>query len=1208
MLGIRKLALTVLVITLSSMVAAPALAEQPFACPDYRIYGVAGTNGVQADLLSDDPKLLGETTRQTALEIQRLLELEDFTVDMRGLDYPATGLPYSVGDGLRGLYELIDDFVEDCPSTWLILTGYSQGGDVVGSYAQTEVSILNLKRDRIAGVVLLGDPRFNSADGWANSGTYSEERGGDLLFTVDNRSLFEPLVVDTEADPPLDMAVVSMCRAWDRFCQGSKVRPFLWDDRFYAPDRDAITRHNPPGNENYEHESYKPDDVKAAACELVTKMGFDVCDPAVVERDPLDVVFLIDTTVGGFANVEELQSRAAEFVNDATHDAATTHYAVISYGQGSVVNETDGFTDDDTLAVERIEELESTAGTYGSLYSAISLANDLDWREDARKVTMTLSTSRTCPSQYCATEYGALGESASLLLMDAGLEGHTSGAYTRDNDWFFERPGWSSAFWGGASRLGGAATPQENINGLHDVYVGALTADLSPSDPIVGSESLVAGQSGTFRADSIVPFYVDSPPRRFVWSFERTDDIGPRSETGAPGGGGGVEINMVSTTAVAAESALSAPPAALSSAEGEEPAETLPEDQGPVFRPVFEEPGVYTVTVTAYVDGGTREYSQLVRVYETPTVAPAAPLVESHVDGDEQVFHWYAGDGEFAPAYVFFDEDGVAVDSTDVETTLSQIRPGEFERRVALRDPADRYTLSAWNEVGLTPATPLVTATTATYAHAVLDDGIPSGGTLELSGTSSVEIAALLEDAPEFDGDYVASLRSPRGDAVDVDMLTATADATDGDEWGLTMQLRDAMTPDGGSVTDMLEDGFDEELLLGGTVQVHADGVPVDIRIDPTGEIDLIDEYVIEAGVTPPAGVPASAITVDPQAPSLQLSSDDADNLPFVEESTDPLGDWSQATITDVRTWIGTTEVTHTLTGAGISVTGAGGPTDAVIDFDGRVVGGSGNLTRDFLQNGTISFVVNGATPTVLTFAMSGQEAQELYPDLDPPRLVGRSTIALTQYREAASWSPVLDWGDGEEGAVTVEGTLPLGLTWDEWSHALWGTAEESGTFPIQLTAHGDYGAATKSYNVVVGSPSAVAQSPVGHTWISDYQDGAGIDLVDVYIAGGGYFRADNPAFSTTFPVWDAFQQSGHLFGNVDDVAFYDPDGEPLPVDGEATLEIWSGSPDWFTIQATLHRTDATAGAFSDLVAARGWITFTYDGGATNTVSFVPAN
>ncbi len=1190
-----------LAIVLSMEVASPADATGTEVCPDYRIYGAAGTDGIGPNLDDDAPELLGNNTRQVAEEIKRLLGT-GVVVDMRGVDYPAVAVPYasSVNRGIDNLRGLIDDFVGDCPNSELILVGYSQGGDLVGSFVQRD-GHPDSHLDRVAGVVLMGDTRFESEDDWAAEGTFSQNRKG--FWWTDIRDPFEPDVVDPSASPALDMKVVSVCRAWDAFCQGSEVHYDIFGNEFLWPAPDDILNNNPPNKPNQAHERYS-ENFDSAACSLVTKLGYDVCDPARAGAPDTDVVFLIDTTSTGYSSVQELQSRAEAFVDEVSHQAVGTRYAVIAYGEETVDNVTDGFVEDADEAIDAIESITASSGTYGSLYSAIIEANNLYWREDSKKVSLTLATSRTCEYRICSYEYGT-GTPRTALLPAEDFDARRAGAYTRDNQWFFEAAGWSEAFYGQyESRLGEyEVSAQQHIDGLEGVFRSALK---SPSnyEPIVGATSYVAGQTGTFRAEDIAPYYADSPDRRLVWSVTRNGDIGPRGED--TGGGPAAERQAAPE---AAPSGLEGPPENEPKLV-EELDEPLPPDEGSTFQSSFTEPGTYSVKVSAYLDGGVREFEQTVRVYDVPPAAPAAPLVESRIDGTDQVFHWFAGAGEYAPTYVFFDEDGIAVDSTTVETTLSEIGEGEFERRIPLGDPNDRYTLVAWNEVGQTEAIPLATATSGSYSHVTLDAGVPQGGDIVLSGDSSVEISELLSDGDlTANSNQAAVLQSPNGDQLAIDMTTASAEMTGGSDWQLTMALRDALAVDSSSIASAMDDGFAEELLLGGRVQLQLDGSPVAIQIAPSAEVEELDEFIIETNSTPPASSSATLIEIGQSPATLRVGSNDPSGLSFVTESADPLGDWSTAVVTDIRTWIGNTEVTNTLTGSSISVYGYLAPEQAQIDFTGDVVGGSGNLTRDFLQGGVVSFVVNGGSATALSLAMSSADAAAAYPDLDPPKIVGRSGISMAQYSEREPWSPVLSWGSGYSGQVTIDGTLPSGLSWDRWNYKLNGTPEQAGTYQFTLTAHGDYGDASKTYDLVVADPSAVAQDPVGQLWAYEYEDGNGDPVTDVEIASAGYYRTDNPQFASSLPVIEEFQQNGYIYSSVSDLVFHASNGDVMPIAGSAELQMWSGSPDTLRVMVVgAHRTDASTDPVQSLLTAGGYVTFSYGGGDENRVQFTAAS
>lgn len=70
----------------------------------------------------------------------------------------------SVVEGKKWLSGQIGTLLTNCPDSKLVLTGYSQGAQVTGDVYQ------NASSKRIIGVVLFGDPKFNSADPAARGG------------------------------------------------------------------------------------------------------------------------------------------------------------------------------------------------------------------------------------------------------------------------------------------------------------------------------------------------------------------------------------------------------------------------------------------------------------------------------------------------------------------------------------------------------------------------------------------------------------------------------------------------------------------------------------------------------------------------------------------------------------------------------------------------------------------------------------------------------------------------------------------------------------------------------------------------------------------------------------------------------------------------------------------------------------------------------
>jgi len=110
----------------------------------------------------------------------------------------------SVVDGGNWLRSFIPQQIRQCPSTKLVLVGYSQGAQATGDVYQHYLSAHD--RSHIKAVLLFGDPYFNPKDGHADRGTYSHSRAGSLGI----RPLFqgnEPVESDCHTHDPI-------CNLW----------------------------------------------------------------------------------------------------------------------------------------------------------------------------------------------------------------------------------------------------------------------------------------------------------------------------------------------------------------------------------------------------------------------------------------------------------------------------------------------------------------------------------------------------------------------------------------------------------------------------------------------------------------------------------------------------------------------------------------------------------------------------------------------------------------------------------------------------------------------------------------------------------------------------------------------------------------------------------------------------------------------------------
>ena len=1229
-------ALTIAAVLAPWMANATTVDEYEPTCAPYIVIGARGTGPDE-----EAARELSNVVRQAAVKLRAIINLNrgiediqnDSLVEFVPLDYPANG----GGEFARGSNKEyrasvkaggteFKRIVETCSASRVIAIGYSQGAmaNSAGIY-----SLDSTDASRIEGVITFGDPIFNNLDDATAISSFDPDRAG----LMGSRSAW----LSTTPAP-----AIADCVKLDIMCQGTK-RTLVNGSITSVFDPFPVAFENGLNTPFRAHESYedggKPDTVRAA-CALAKKVAavnadFDPTEHCPNYRsrisslgsgstDGLDVALLIDTTPGAWGVLSQLQSRAADVIFQASHHAPGTRYSVIGYSRGAVVDATNGFTTDPAAAVAAIEGLETQSGNYGAIYSAIRAANALDWREDARKVTLTLSASRACGYQMCSTEAGS-GVASTTLQLNGDVR--RAGVYTLQHQWFFESAGWSSAMDDRFTSRPGLLRPDsEWIDELQRVFGDALQAEYEKL--VLGTSDTVVGQSGKFNAEDVIPFYSDSPIRRLVWSVARTGDVTPDPGGGGDGGDPTVSASSLGISAVIDDDGVETPTADSGDEPGDDgnPGEggeagdggtsdvLLPDDQGPQFMTVFPTSGMYTVTLTAYLDGTVQTYDQIVRVDDMPTEAPAAPLLTSTIADDIQTLRWVEGDGERPTAYGLIAADGSVAEVFIPTYEEDDNGISMLQKQVELDEGAP-FRLVAYNEIAETPAIGLVTATAATYAHVSAEAGEPTGGTINLSGALTPELeAALGQPLPgttDLAGDYEARFTSPGGDSFDLDMTTVDAsletdsDDPTGTEWSAQLELRDTVTSSGESLSALLDDGLAEEILAGGTIDVAVDGQLMRIKVAPTAITVELDEFVIDSDSTPPTGNAASTVTIDRTQHSLTLS--DATNptqLQFLADAPDPLRDWSTSAINSIRTWVGNKEVSNTLTGARIDVADAGDGTlgSATVSFSGDVVGATPSLVRQFLHNGTISFTVDGGAPTVMTRGVTTDDAEMMYPVVDPPSLIGRSSVSFTEFGANKSWQPIVRWGSSWpwDRKVFLDGTLPEGLNWNVWSQSLSGTALEAGTYPLTLTAIGDSGQATKSYTLTVTPSTAPSEvlTADGYTWL----DENGVINLDAYAYG--WFRPNNPTVATTLPIVTQVPLDGFLAVSIPDALILDTTGTQLPLTGTFGIQIvrqsWGDSL-WLSAYS-LESTDPDAGTATDLLGTADRIVFTDDLGHQNTI------
>jgi hypothetical protein len=154
------------------------------ACGAVRFVGVRGSGETK-----NDAGGYGKAVASVKTEIEKIIPgVKSGYIQYRALavryadpNYYGGGYTLSVGDGIQALQRYLRDFFAQCPHTKLILAGYSQGAQVAGDVYEV---LTKTQKQRIIGVILLGDPRFNPKQSAANAATgYDRKLRGIYQFS-----------------------------------------------------------------------------------------------------------------------------------------------------------------------------------------------------------------------------------------------------------------------------------------------------------------------------------------------------------------------------------------------------------------------------------------------------------------------------------------------------------------------------------------------------------------------------------------------------------------------------------------------------------------------------------------------------------------------------------------------------------------------------------------------------------------------------------------------------------------------------------------------------------------------------------------------------------------------------------------------------------------------------------------------------------------
>ena len=203
------------------------------SCPQVQMFYAVGS-GNKSKAENDQVDEVTEILRDEILRPERAVAADELFA-AESVDYPAVSVisPTGIGAGLRfpGAYhksviagkdwlrDRLAEFMASCETTKIILSGYSQGAQVVGDiYQELEAQD---DADPVFGVVLFGDPYFNPfPDGRGSSqGKWRHDEGDpdDLGDPGTNGALGRRPVYSDFPD-----RVRSYCHRTDPVCQAGK--------------------------------------------------------------------------------------------------------------------------------------------------------------------------------------------------------------------------------------------------------------------------------------------------------------------------------------------------------------------------------------------------------------------------------------------------------------------------------------------------------------------------------------------------------------------------------------------------------------------------------------------------------------------------------------------------------------------------------------------------------------------------------------------------------------------------------------------------------------------------------------------------------------------------------------------------------------------------------------------------------------------------
>jgi Cutinase len=220
------------------------------SCPPLKFFGVRGSGetksdwsgyghtvwDVRATVLAQVPGAVAEQVNYPAIPVvyPSAKHLKAFLL------YIATRYHTSEIAGIKNLTKAVGSFISNCPASYIVMAGYSQGAQVVGDTFLSHMTAA--QRARVAGIAMLGDADFNGHSP-IDIGNYSSGLNGIWAFDHSKRHVAAALRSKiasycTQGDPICNFGLsnILVCKDHPNLCPHVHYIDLYWGKNTYVVD------------------------------------------------------------------------------------------------------------------------------------------------------------------------------------------------------------------------------------------------------------------------------------------------------------------------------------------------------------------------------------------------------------------------------------------------------------------------------------------------------------------------------------------------------------------------------------------------------------------------------------------------------------------------------------------------------------------------------------------------------------------------------------------------------------------------------------------------------------------------------------------------------------------------------------------------------------------------------------------------------------